>query len=94
MYTPDFELIEHALQQKQNLQRQKVAMIQSSYDNIIEIIIAAKTRNNGLTDAQKEYVKWVSSEINKISAYDFSVDANYVNVMDWLKSIKAKVLIW
>lgn len=94
LYSPDYEMIERALQQKQNSLNQRRQLVKSAHENITDILVAAKARNKTLTESQLAYVKWYLEQIDKISSYDFSVDENYNNVMNWFQSVKTEVLKW
>lgn len=94
VYTPNYELTEKALQQKQTLLNQRMANIKGAFDNLNEIMLAVKTRNNGFTAAQLEYGKWLIEQVNLVYTYDFTVESNYINVMNWIQKVKETVLKW
>ena len=69
-------------------------MIQSEYQNVSDIIIAANSRNKSLTSSQVEYVKWFMAQADVLTKYDLSIDANYYNVYNWFQDVKQNVLKW
>lgn len=94
MYTPNYELMERVLQQKQNLVNQRRIEIQQYHNNIIDIMYAAKARNNGFTQSQIDYLNWFNKESQKLASYDLTVNENYINIMNWLSSVKREALKW
>lgn len=93
-YSPDYEFMERALRQKQAMLDQRRASMQNAYDNIFDIIDVAEKRNKGLTSYQLEYIKSIDESINKFSSYNFNVESNYINVMNWFQKVKITVLKW
>lgn len=94
LYKPNYELIERSLIQKQTLLNQRREAVQAAYINILDIMLAAKKRNNGFTQSQFEYANWFKNEVEKLSGYDFTISENYNNVMNWFNRVKSNVLTW
>jgi hypothetical protein len=94
LYSPDYEMIERSLKNKQNLLNQRREQVKLAHENILEIIAAANERNKSLTESQKEYLRWYVVQIDEISKYDFSITVNFNNVMNWFQKVKTNVLKW
>lgn len=94
VYRPNYDILEKTLQQKQQLLNQRRLMIQSEYQNVSDIIIAANSRNKLLTSSQVEYIKWFMAQADVLTKYDLSIDANYYNVYNWFQDVKQNVLKW
>ena len=94
LYTPDFKLIERALDSKQRLYNERVSMLNMKYQNIVNIAERVKSKQGSFTPEQLKYLQWFDAESQKTRSYDLTVTANYQNIMNWLSGIETELYTW
>lgn len=94
LYSPDFGLIERALNNRQSKYNDRLSVINTKVGSITQLITRIRNRNGGFTESQIGFLQNYVENLNKCYYYDFSVDANHYNVYYWLIRVENRLFDW
>lgn len=94
LYTPDYELIEKVLAEKQRVYNERVVDIQNRMNLIFQLVTQIRAKKGSLTQPQSNYISSYNTQVSLFSGWDFSVYQNYSNVVEYLNKIQAEIITW
>jgi|GEM_PF-6298440 len=94
VYNPDYEAIEKALSEKQQLVNERRKDVVNRVDNILNIAAKVKEKKGSFTEDQLKFLKKFNDNLGIIEKYDYSIYQNYLNAVNWLKQIENEIFSW